>query len=64
VDLLLRLNYDVRILDNLTPQVHGEAGRRPHYLDADAELVVGDVRDRAAVEHAIRGVDAVGLGLN
>jgi dTDP-L-rhamnose 4-epimerase len=58
-DRLLRSNHHVRILDNLTPQVHGDAGGRPHYLDAEAELLIGDVRDRATVERAIEGMDAV-----
>ena len=58
-DLLLDSGYQVRILDNLTPQVHGSDGDRPHYLNADAELMIGDVRDREAVERALRNVDAV-----
>ena len=38
--------------------MHGDAGR-PSYLDADVELVVGDVRDDAVVRDALAGVDAV-----
>ena len=48
----------MRALDNLTPQVHGDAGR-PGYLADDVELVVGDVRDPEAVRRALAGVDAV-----
>ena len=61
-DLLLREGHRVRALDALSPQVHGDAaatGTRPDYLDPDVELVVGDVRDRAAVDRALQGVDAV-----
>ncbi|MEA2937224.1 MAG: dTDP-L-rhamnose 4-epimerase [Alphaproteobacteria bacterium] len=58
-DLLLESGYAVRVLDNLTPQVHGSDGGRPHYLDAEAELIIGDVRDRQVVERALRKVDAV-----
>src|SRR3954447_17868370 len=58
-DLLLSTGYHVRILDNLTPQVHGAGNVRPHYLDNDAELIVGDVRDPAAVEKSLYGVDGV-----
>lgn len=58
-DELLRHGYVVRALDNLTPQVHGEGQRRPAYLSPDVELVVGDVRERAAVERALENVDAV-----
>jgi dTDP-L-rhamnose 4-epimerase len=57
-DALLRAGYRVRILDNLTPQVHG-GGARPEYLSEDAELLVGDVRDADAVREALVGVDAV-----
>jgi dTDP-L-rhamnose 4-epimerase len=57
-DRLLALGNDVRILDNLDPQVHPD-GTRPEYLAEDAELRVGDVREHAAVSHALEGVDAV-----
>ncbi|HWE11740.1 MAG TPA: SDR family NAD(P)-dependent oxidoreductase [Solirubrobacteraceae bacterium] len=55
---LLTDGCDVRVLDNLTPQVHGSA-RRPSYLDADVELIVGDVRDDRAVSQALEGADVV-----
>lgn len=57
-DLLLSAGYSVRILDSLSPQVHG-SGARPDYLDPDAELIVGDVRDADAVERALADVDIV-----
>jgi dTDP-L-rhamnose 4-epimerase len=55
---LLERGYHVRALDNLDPQVHG-ACERPSYLDDEVELAVGDVRDREAVDHALKGVDSV-----
>jgi dTDP-L-rhamnose 4-epimerase len=58
-DLLVSSDYSVRILDNLTPQVHGAERRPPDYLNQDAELIVGDVRDRDTVDTALRGVDGV-----
>jgi dTDP-L-rhamnose 4-epimerase len=58
VDDLLEHGYDVRVLDSLVGQVHGEA-ERPEYLHPDAELQVGDVRDPDAVRRALEGVDAV-----
>jgi dTDP-L-rhamnose 4-epimerase len=58
-DLLLEAGHRVRVLDNLSPQVHGAGGARPDYLDPDVELVVGDMRDPRAVREALRGVDAV-----
>jgi dTDP-L-rhamnose 4-epimerase len=57
-DRLLAEGHSVRALDNLDPQVHGDAAR-PDYLDPDVELVVGDVRDRGAVAGALDGVDTV-----
>jgi dTDP-L-rhamnose 4-epimerase len=58
-DALLRDGHRVRILDVLDPQVHGPARERPAYLAPEAELVVADVRDRGAVDEALRGIDAV-----
>jgi len=57
-DELLRHGYRVRVLDNLSLQVH-RAGRPPDYLDPEVELRVGDVRDAAVVEAALEDVDAV-----
>ncbi|MEX2574539.1 MAG: SDR family NAD(P)-dependent oxidoreductase [Balneolaceae bacterium] len=58
-DELIRNGYEVRILDSLLKQVHGPGEKRPSYLNGEAELVVGDVRDRSAVDQALEGVDAV-----
>lgn len=58
-DELLRCGYRVRALDSLAPQVHGERQRRPDYLDAEVELVEGDIRDPEAVRKALAGVDGV-----
>jgi dTDP-L-rhamnose 4-epimerase len=57
-DALITRGDRVRVLDSLDPQVHG-ATDRPTYLHEAVELQVGDVRDRAAVEAALRDVDAV-----
>lgn len=58
-DALLDAGYEVRVLDNLHAQVHGNARLRPPYLTDGAELIVGDVTDPVAVERALRGVDKV-----
>jgi len=58
-DELIKHGYHVRALDNLTVQVHGPEGNPPAYLNPDAELIVGDVRDSLAVRKALKGVDAV-----
>ncbi|MEI6350098.1 MAG: NAD-dependent epimerase/dehydratase family protein [Verrucomicrobiota bacterium] len=58
-DELLAHGYEVRVLDNLCKQVHGAAAKRPDYLDADVELIIGDVRDSDALARSLKGVDAV-----
>jgi nucleoside-diphosphate-sugar epimerase len=37
-DELLRSGYEVRALDNLSPQVHGPDASRPDYLNPEVEL--------------------------
>ena len=62
VDALLTQGYDVRVLDNLEPQVHGglrERGEWPVYLSRDCERVCGDIRDRDAVCRALDGIEVV-----
>ena len=59
VDALVARGERVRVLDCLEPQVHGAAPARPAYLNAQAELVVGDVRDREALARALDGVEVV-----
>lgn len=58
-DELLSCGYEVRVLDNLSPQVHGRERRRPDYLDRNVEVVIGDVEDRDAIRRALKGVSAV-----
>lgn len=58
-DELLVHGYQVRVLDNLTPQVHGHDAKRPDYLHSDVELVVGDVRDPEIIRRSLKGIDAV-----
>src|SRR6059058_2806144 len=58
-DELLENGYEVRALDNLAPQVHGEGAGRPDYLSDEVDLLVGDVRDASAVARALKGIDAV-----
>lgn len=57
-DALLARGDRVRILDSLIEQVH-PTRERPTELAADAELIVGDVRDDGAVLRALKGVDQV-----
>ncbi|MGI4880754.1 MAG: NAD-dependent epimerase/dehydratase family protein [Janthinobacterium lividum] len=55
---LLRRGYEVRVLDSLIAQVHGDS-ERPDGLAADVDLQRGDVRDPDAIATALSGVDSV-----
>lgn len=59
VDKLIEKGYDVRVLDNLNPQVHSDITNIPSYLNKKAEIILGDVRDWKAVKDALVDVDAV-----
>jgi dTDP-L-rhamnose 4-epimerase len=56
---LLEHGYRVRVLDNLSEQVHGPGKKRPRYLDPQVELQVGDIRNPEDVRRALAGVEAV-----
>ena len=58
-DELLEKGYKVRVLDNLSSQVHGPDRKIPSYLNSDVELIIEDIRNADALEKALRGVDAV-----
>ncbi|PKD16216.1 dehydratase [Salegentibacter salinarum] len=58
-DDLLKEGYEVRALDCLSPQVHGEKRDRPNYLHKDVELIIGDIRDKEIVSLALQDVSIV-----
>lgn len=67
VDRLVVDGYRVRVIDNLTEQVH--RGSEPDYLNGDVEYRFEDINDRGALRSAMSGVDiifhlaaAVGVG--
>src|SRR5690348_14047728 len=69
VTALVTAGHEVRVLDALLPAVH--RSKAAPELPAGVEFRHGDVRDAAAVERALDGVDAVchqaamvGLGLD
>ena len=55
-DELLERGYAVRVLDNLTPQVHGTRARRPEYLATDVEFVRGSCCPQAPQSSSIPSV--------
>jgi dTDP-L-rhamnose 4-epimerase len=55
---LLRRGNGVRVLDSLIEQVHGDRERPDDFPD-DAELVIGDIRNKDVVAHSLKGIDAV-----
>jgi len=56
VEKLIQIGHDVVILDNLDPQVHQGM---PAYLNKNAKLVIGDVRNLEAVKKAMEDVEIV-----
>ena len=60
VDTLLARAYQVTVLDNLSPQVHGDAELDddgwPVYLDPRARRIRGDLLDEGVFEQSIEGV--------
>lgn len=63
VDELVKHGHEVWILDNMDPQVHGEASKapdfKPDYLNQDIPIIRGDIRDREAVLKAAEGAEAI-----
>jgi dTDP-L-rhamnose 4-epimerase len=57
-DALLKRGDRVRVLDSLEEPIH-PGGRKPSYLDGEAELIIGDVRDERVLLNAMRGCDAI-----
>ncbi|HKH27010.1 MAG TPA: SDR family NAD(P)-dependent oxidoreductase [Sphingomicrobium sp.] len=55
---LLKRGHGVRVLDSLIEQVHGDR-EKPEDLSRDAELIVGDIRNKDVVMRAVQDVDSV-----
>lgn len=59
VDGLVKNGYTVKMLDNLDPQVHGVSGKKPAYLNKEAQFLKGDVRDERILKKAMESVDVI-----
>jgi dTDP-L-rhamnose 4-epimerase len=55
--IALQAGHRVRILDNLSPQIHGDQPRYAH--PPGAEFMLGDVTVRSDLERALQGVDTI-----
>src|SRR4030088_1571734 len=53
--VLLERGYNVRLLDVLKPPVHPSSAP-PAWLSREAELMIGDTRDRETMRRSLRGV--------
>ena len=58
VDALVKKGNRVRIYDNLEPQVH-TSGEIPDYVNPEAEVVQGDIRDYDTLLKAMDGIEVV-----
>lgn len=58
VDGLIEKGYEVRVLDNLYPQIHPN-GKLPAYFNKKAQFIKGDVTERKDWIKALDGVDAI-----
>lgn len=56
-DALLAAGHEVRIFDNLSPQVH--QGGRFSYVPEGAEFVLGDMRNKSQVDKAVQRMDVI-----
>jgi dTDP-L-rhamnose 4-epimerase len=53
VDALVTYGHDVLIFDSLVSQVHGFQGVKPDYLNPNAKLFIGDVRDYETLKRCL-----------
>ncbi len=51
--------HQVNVLDNFSPQIHGDNRELPDDLKSSARLIRGDVRNRATMAAALSGIEAV-----
>lgn len=56
VDALVNRGHKVRVFDNLDPQVHINL---PKYLNANAEFMNGDIRNKNDIREGLRGIEIV-----
>ncbi len=57
VDRLVELGHDVRVFDNLEPQVHTDG--MPDYLNKNVEFVKGDICSKEDIKKALQDIEIV-----
>jgi len=58
-DLLLDGGHEVRVFDNLDPQIHGSGRQWPTWMDKSVETIFGDMRDKTALVRALTNIEVV-----
>jgi dTDP-L-rhamnose 4-epimerase len=57
--MLIKEGFEITILDNFLPQIHGDKNELANDLKGKVKLIVGDVADKALLYAALEGQDAV-----
>lgn len=59
VDALIEKGHEIRILDSLDPQVHGENPDWPDHLNPNTEKIRGSILDPEIVSKSLENIDVV-----
>ncbi|MBP4137797.1 NAD-dependent epimerase/dehydratase family protein [Flavobacterium geliluteum] len=57
--VLIKEGYEITVLDNFLPQIHGDKDVLPEDLNGKVRLIVGDVADKSVLYNALKEQDAV-----
>ena len=57
--VLVKEGFEITILDNFLPQIHGDTNKLSDDLNGKVRLIVGDVADKSVLYAALDGQDAV-----
>ena len=59
VDRLIEKGYQSVVIDNLEPQVHGKAQKKPDYLKDDALFINQSIENSKILSNVIEDIDAI-----
>ena len=57
--VLVKEGFQITILDNFLPQIHGDKNNLSEELEGKVKLIIGDVADKSVLYAALQGQDAV-----